>query len=255
VTTANMDPMSQTPSLPKLAAAARSPYGGLTGRPGPQVLGAPGLGHVAAGTRRRLVVLCSQPTEAAAIDLETRALVRARAPRLPRMRPYQVVRVQLAEDHEVPDPAAPEGVVLARPPEPDTPVRARHLRRLLKDLLSPPGEPLLGFPGAAVPYWTLTGAWPSVALIRPDDDLSVLVRRGEMLVRAAFSWGGLRHHLPVYDFAAATALATALSGRSRLERAGVEAALGFRPEYLVVSLTPPQDGQCYKTVGGLLPRP
>jgi hypothetical protein len=43
--------------------------------------------------------------------------------------------------------------------------------------------------------------------------------------------------------------------RDRLSGKDLESALGFRPHYLVVVLSRPRDGHCYKTVAALLPRP
>jgi hypothetical protein len=43
--------------------------------------------------------------------------------------------------------------------------------------------------------------------------------------------------------------------RDRLSGKDPEGALGFRPHYLVVVLSRPRDGHCYKTVAALLPRP
>jgi hypothetical protein len=43
--------------------------------------------------------------------------------------------------------------------------------------------------------------------------------------------------------------------RDRLSGKDLEGALGFRPHYLVVVLSRPRDGHCYKTVAALLPRP
>jgi hypothetical protein len=36
---------------------------------------------------------------------------------------------------------------------------------------------------------------------------------------------------------------------------GLSTALGFKPHFVVVSISRPRDGHCYKTVTAILPRP
>jgi hypothetical protein len=45
------------------------------------------------------------------------------------------------------------------------------------------------------------------------------------------------------------------SRRDRLSGKALSTALGFRPHFIVVSISRPRDGHCYKTVTAILPRP
>ena len=58
--------------------------------------------------------------------------------------------------------------------------------------------------------------------------------------------------LPVEDAGARRALDVAR--RDRLAGKDLSSALGFKPHYLVVSLSAPRDGHSYKTVRAILPR-
>ena len=42
--------------------------------------------------------------------------------------------------------------------------------------------------------------------------------------------------------------------RDRLQGKDLASALGFKPHYLVASVSRPRDGHCYKTIRGLVPR-
>jgi hypothetical protein len=58
--------------------------------------------------------------------------------------------------------------------------------------------------------------------------------------------------LPVEDRLAIRSIGAAR--RERLAGKDLATALGFRPEYLLVSLTQPRDGHCYKVLTAVLPR-
>ncbi len=218
---------------------------------------APTLAVTTAGTRRQLLVLTGDAAECMAVDVMTGALVRAHTAnghRHPVLKTYDLVSVQFARHPEVPDPAQPEAVTLEGLPEPAGRLKARLVRRHLDDLVTPPGGPLFGFPGPATPYWTLTGANPSVAVVRPEGDVVAFVRRGEEVVRASFRWGRAQHHVPIYDLGLATRLAPVLA-TPRTAGRSVEEALGFPPSFVLIALTPPRSGHCYKTVAAFLPKP
>lgn len=120
----------------------------------------------------------------------------------------------------------PEAVSLAGPPDPVTTMSRRQAERWLRPLLHPRREHLLGFAGPAVPYWTLTGERASVAVVAPPQRPTVA--GGE----CRFLWRNMVHVLPLLP----TALATSPA----------------RPRRLVVALTPPRSGHCYKVVAALL---
>ncbi len=211
----------------------------------------------AVGEMLRLVVLAHRADELVAVELGSGAFVRARyahhGPDAELLDTYSIVDVEVAPRDEIPDPARPEEVTISRTPSTIARLRRRRAKRLLETVLLPPGQPLLGFTGPAIPYWTVSGENPSLALIAPEKGPQLLVRRGEDTVRARFMWGGTEHQLPVDDPALERMVHS--SPRPRLGGAALAAAAGHDASYLLVGLTPPRNGHCYKTVIGLLPKP
>ena len=203
------------------------------------------------------MVLSSRVGECCAVDLETGAFVRASWPGAPLVdvRPYQVVLGHFGPYEGVPDPGRPEAVKLVGCPEEAPSIKGRQVRRYLRDIVTAPGQALLGFPGLDIPYWTLNGAYPSVAIIQPEGDVQVRVRREEQMVWGHFRWGRMEQSLAVLDSELAHYLAAAVGDRIELAKQGLEQLLGFRPYYLLVLLTPPIEGRCYKTLGAFLPKP
>jgi hypothetical protein len=66
-----------------------------------------------------------------------------------------------------------------------------------------------------------------------------------------FGWEREDVWLPVEDRHADQALAAAR--RERLTGKDLATALGFRPQYLLVVLTRPREGHCYKVCTAILP--
>ena len=198
------------------------------------------------GRELHVMVLATEEQCCAGIDLGSGALVRAWTP-VPvdsRLRPYDVVAGTLDTDADiVPDPAQPEAVVVSGPLEPFGRMSGRRAERYLRPLLHPRGQHLLGVPGPDVLFWERTGDHPSIALVEPETPTVIVRRRRSMWSR--FGWRGLRMELPLVDRWVAAAMVR--GGQSRLV-----AAAGER---LVVALTPPIDGRCYKVVAAVLPRP
>lgn len=180
-----------------------------------------------AGAHVDLLVLGGGRRWCAAVHLGTGALASARweAP-CPPLAPLTLARGTLAVDQHGADPVRPEDVALALPPEPVGRATRRRAERWLRPVLHPDREHLLGSPGPAVPYWTLTGTAPSLAVVHPPG--GVRVARGQ----ARFRWRNVAHALPVLP----TALDTA----------------PHRPRRLVVTLSSPRAGHCYKVVAALL---
>lgn len=198
-----------------------------------------------------LCVLAAGSPELVGVDCASGAFVRCPGAAGP-WAPFDVVRVPLAAGEPWWSPHAPEAV------EPgDGGVRrvgrlpARQAERLLRPLLDPPGEHLLGFPGPAVPFWTLDGNRPSLALVTPDAGPVLRPagpgRRG---YRCLFRWRGRDHDLPLADVRLARLLD---DGRWRAAGTALASLLGFRPGRVVVGLSPPRRGYCYKVAFGLLP--
>jgi len=194
-----------------------------------------------------MLVLAAEPHACVSIDVASGAFVRARYPdgAFAPLAPLDLATAELIQPDAPLDVARPELVDLAAAPRRVGRLGRRQAERLLRPLLHPRGRPLLGFVGPAVRFWTLTGDRPSVSIVEPE--------RGPRLRHTAhgydchFEWYGLRHVLPLADRGAAAALDR--GGPALLSR-----ALGFHPRRLLVALSPPVNGYCYKVVAGLLPR-
>jgi len=211
---------------------------------------------VRGGAELRLLVLASTPEDTVAIDLASGALVRLRVPwpvgHHPDLAPFDLVAATLADDPERDDLAQPEAATAAALPRHVGTLRGRRVRRLLQAVAAPPDGPLLGFGGVSAPYWEFRGVRPSVALIVPT--------RGPQLIRhdegsgasARFGWDREDVWLPLEDPEAVRCLDAAR--RERLSGADLSSALGFRPHYLLATLSAPRDGHCYKVCNALLPR-
>jgi hypothetical protein len=200
---------------------------------------------VAPGTTLELLVVAFDGGQCAGIDLASGVLVRAWSSVRPERRPraYDVVEVTLDEDRDVvPDPTAPEALPLVTAPEVIGHLAGRRAERLLRPLLHPSHEPLLGFHAPAIRFWERTPDRPSIAVV--DAGPFHLYREGTYLA-CRFAWQGVVRELPCLDRHVA----------AQLDRAGRVRAQGNRGDRLVVALTPPIDGHCHKVVEAILPRP
>jgi hypothetical protein len=200
--------------------------------------------------RLRLLLLASTPTGGVAVDLDSGALRRVawREP-APVFAPYDVVEAQGLASDDLPFPAdmvsAVDPVLLGR-------MRGRRAAKLLKPLAHPGNQPLVGAATPSVTYWSHRTDAPSVALVAPAAG-PVVERDGNLHLRCRFRWRRLDHDLPLDD----PSLDEQLSHPTATRLAGgtLARALGWKPEQLLVSLTPPVEGRCQKVVAGLLPRP
>jgi hypothetical protein len=125
----------------------------------------------------------------------------------------------------------------------------RRAERWVRRSLHPRGAPLLGFVGSTVPYWTLAGDRPSLAVA--EATAGPEVRRTPGGWRCRFRFGGALYDLVLAHSTLATTLAG--QGMSRFSVGGLHQVLGFPPRRVIVALTPPVDGYCHKVVAGLLP--
>jgi hypothetical protein len=208
-----------------------------------------------AGAELRLLVLAERPDEYLAVDVDSGAFVRAHGTTETDTGPshiLDVIKVELADNEHASDLSQPEAVTMAGPARPARRVRRGRVKRYLRALVAPKGEPLLGFPASATPYWTLNGTRPSLALITPDDGLTVTRRQPDDTLWARFQWDAGLYHLPVDDARLSTAFAD--GRRVRLAGRALSHTLGHRPHYLLVALAPPRNGHCYKTLVAVLPR-
>ncbi len=206
----------------------------------------------AVGAELAMAVLAEEPDGCIAVDLESGAFVRAIHPPVrdgasPAV--LDVVAAELAAPLDPPDAARPEAVQLAAPPTRTGRLTPRRAERYLQALHHPPHGPLLGFSGVAVPYWTLSGDRPSVTLVEPA--VGPYIRWGPAGYECRFAWQGTDHQLPLGDRRLAASLWR--HGVDRCAGRHLTRYLGFRAQRLLVALTPPADGYCYKQVSALLP--
>ncbi len=210
----------------------------------------------AGGSTLHLLVLSSTIEDTTVVDLATRTVMRVRVPwpegHGPDISTFDVVEVTLADDPERDDLARPEATTVADLPRHVGTLRGRHLRKLLRRLVAAPGGPLLGFPGPSAPYWEFRGFRPSVALIEPTRRPQLIRRQADGTTWVRFGWDRDDVWLPVEDRNAARALDAAR--RERLSGKSLATALGFEPQYLLVTVSPPRDGHCYKVCAAVLPR-
>jgi hypothetical protein len=201
--------------------------------------------QVAPGAALELLVLSSDGNQCAGVDLASGTLVRGWMPEAARrLRPYDVVTVTLAEDlDDVPDPQEPEAVRLAGPPEPVRRLRGRRVERMLRQLLHPQGQPLLGVASSVVPFWERRRDHPSIAVVAPAGPITLW--RDKPYLACRFFWQGHERELPCLDrFMAAL-----------MDRTGRMRITAEKGDRLLVALTPPIEGRCHKVVEALLPRP
>src|SRR5580698_2124283 len=208
------------------------------------------------GSTLHLLVLASTSEDTTVVDMATRTVMRVRVPwpenHDPDITAFDVVEVTLAQDPERDDLAQPEDTTAADLPRHVGTLRGRHLRKLLRRMVASPEGPLLGFPGPSAPYWEFRGFRPSVALIEPTRRPQLIRRNSDQSTWVRFGWDREDVWLPVEDPHAARALDAAR--RERLSGKALAAALGFDPQYLLVTVSPPRDGHCYKVCAAVLPR-
>lgn len=200
--------------------------------------------------RMRLLVLASTPSEASGVDLRSGALRRlAWQEPAPVFTPYDVVEAHGLAGDDLPFPT---DSVAAIDPEVLGSMRGRRARKLLKPLVHPGNQPLLGAATPTITYWTLRSDAPSLALVAPAAG-PVVERDADAHLRCRFRWRRLDHDLPLE----APVLDERLSHptANRLAGGTLARALGWKPERLLVTLEPPVEGRCQKVVAGLLPRP
>lgn len=204
-----------------------------------------------AGAELHMVVLAADARGCVGVDLESGAFVRASysADSGPAFDSFDVVSGRIAESAQPLDASRPETVELEEPPVRSGRLADRKVERYLDALRHPRRGPLLGFAGRAVPYWTLTGDRPSVTLV--DIATGPQLRRDEAGYECRFAWQGGRHQYPMGDRRLASQLEDI--GWPRFSGRDLQRLLGYRVRRLLVVLTPPHEGYCYKVVAALLP--
>ncbi|HEY5104470.1 MAG TPA: hypothetical protein VII65_05425 [Acidimicrobiales bacterium] len=202
------------------------------------------------------LVLGSTNESTTVVDLASQAIVRWRVPWPANdetdLAAFDVVEGQLAENIERNDLAQPEAVTLADLPRRLGTYRGRRVRHWLEQLASPADGPLFGFRGPSAPYWEFRGERPSVALIAADRGPQLLRRPDDGSTWVRFGWFGDDVWLLCEDAHAIRTIES--TRRTSLSGKELATALGFRPTYVLTTLSRPLDGHCYKSCTGLLPR-
>lgn len=201
---------------------------------------------MAPGATLELMALAADGRQCAGVDLASGALVRAwsSSETVEPIHPYDVVEVLVeGPDDTVPDPAQPEAFAVTAPPVVVGHLRGRRAERLLRPLLHPTGQPLLGIGATVVPFWERCSDHPSIALVEPEG-AATLWRDGPYLA-CRFRWLDHERELPCLDRRVAL----------QMDQAGQAWVAAPRRSRLVVALTPPIDGRCHKVVEAVLPRP
>jgi hypothetical protein len=205
-----------------------------------------------AGAELRMLVLAPQPDGCVGIDLDSGAFVRALFPAGTggeQLEAYDVTTAPIGEPLDPPDSVRPEAVALSEAPERIGSLSPRRAERYLQALRHPAHGPLLGFAGVTVPYWTLVGDRPSLALVEPSEGPLILAGPGGFECR--FGWQGTVHQLPLGDRRLGHELYRLRRRRSSPRE--LTRILGFRPGRLLVVVAGPIDGHCTKQVAAILP--
>ncbi len=202
------------------------------------------------------LVLGSTNETTTIVDLASQAIVRWRIPWPDDfetdLAAFDVVEGQLADNLQRNDLAQPEAVTLADLPRRLGTYRGRRVRKWLEQIATPADGPLFGFRGPSAPYWEFRGERPSVALIAADRGPQLLRRHEDGSTWVRFGWFGDDVWLVCEDaYAVRTIEATR---RTSLAGKDLATSLGFRPTYVLTTLSQPIDGHCYKSCTGLLPR-
>ncbi len=201
-----------------------------------------------------VLVLDPSPDRTVGVDLASGAFVRMDHP-APTGAAIQEaprcfdVAIGLVGESAYPDlPVPREQVTLERPLRKVGRMSRRKAERYLRLLEHNPGRAILGCEGPAVPIWAL-GTAPGVTIIRPAGHLYLDVSHHG--VSALFEWHGYTHRVRVDDRRVMSRLDWFPPTPVEAHRLGN--ALGFVPKRMLLTLSDPIKGYCYKTVAALLP--
>ncbi len=125
----------------------------------------------------------------------------------------------------------------------------RHGRRLLEEVSVPLTRALFGFTGWSIPYWDFTGDYPSVILLKRPSYI-MLFLRDDGTSWARLTTSDVDMMMPVSDESIKAYLKERPDGT--IEGKDVELITGKRPYYLLATLQPPYNGNCYKTISAVI---
>ena len=125
----------------------------------------------------------------------------------------------------------------------------RHGRKLLEEVSAPLTRNLFGFAGWSIPYWDLTGDYPSVVLLEKPSYM-MLFLRDDGTSWARLTTSDVDMMMPVSDESIKAYLEDRPDGT--IEGRDIELVTGKRPYYLLTTLQPPYKGNCYKTISAII---
>jgi hypothetical protein len=153
-----------------------------------------------------------------------------------------------ATDANPPEALPAEDVVLQSPLRTVGRMKPRHIEKTLQPLHHLSGRPLFGCEGPALPMWSVGRTTNGVTLVEPESDLAVTVTERGTTVR--FRWRNHTYQLPLEDHRVNRRLDwlpdSPATGRA------LARVIGFFPSRVLLSLTEPVNGYCYKTAVALL---
>jgi hypothetical protein len=210
----------------------------------------PRSASVQAAEEMDLLVLASGRRTTVGVDLASGTLLRTHHPvSAKHLERFSLVSATVSQWQQE-RPEQPEAIDFLHAPVLTGRLVGWKADRFVKPLIHPGGHYLLGSQGNSVPCWMLDGDRPSVSIVEPETPLTIMVSdRG---VRARFGWNHHWVESPLEDPQVLSRLdwlpKSPLSGRS------LTAALGFRPDRMVMAWSRPKNGHCYRVIAGLLPR-
>ena len=101
----------------------------------------------------------------------------------------------------------------------------------------------------SIPYWTLVGDRPSLALVEPSDGPLLVATDSGYDCR--FGWQGVVHQFPLGDRGLTDQLVALRRRRSSPRE--LRRLLGYHPGRLLLMVAAPSGGHCTKQVAALLP--
>ena len=127
-------------------------------------------------------------------------------------------------------------------------MKQRQIDKTLVPLQHRTGRPLFGCEGPALPMWGVDSTTCAVSLVEPESDLAITVAQQGTTVR--FRWRQYTYQLPVNDARVNRRLDwlpdSPVTGRPLAQ------VMGFYPRRLLLALSEPDNGYCYKTAVALL---
>ncbi len=132
-------------------------------------------------------------------------------------------------------------------------VPKRKIRSLLDHNIASNSTQLLGQRGPSISYATLEGNFPSIALVKVGNKVSLERNPRTKKLSATFPFGAAMQSFPIVDTRATSTYPNDLD--SKLSYRDLCQCLGYKPTYLLLALARVHHGYCKKVVVSLIPEP